>query len=50
MKYMDKTEFDKVNVFGTGNPNDAYAGWNLGHLCVVEYDQRPALQCGRRLS
>ena len=25
MKYMNKEEFDTTNVFGIGNPNDAYA-------------------------
>lgn len=25
MKYMDKAEFDKVNTFGTGEFNSAYA-------------------------
>ena len=25
MKYTDKTEFDKANSFGLGNPNDAFA-------------------------
>ena len=31
MKYMDKTEFDKVNVFGIGSPNDAYAQYFDGN-------------------
>ena len=25
MKYTDKEQFDEINVFGIGNPNDAYA-------------------------
>ena len=25
MRYPDKTEFDKANSFGLGNPNEAYA-------------------------
>ena len=31
MKYMDKTEFDKANVFGLGSPNDAYAQYFDGN-------------------
>jgi quercetin dioxygenase-like cupin family protein len=30
MKYTDKKEFDQVNVFGTGKPNDAYAKYFIG--------------------
>lgn len=30
MKYLDKKEFDKVNKFGTGNPNDAFAKYFVG--------------------
>ena len=25
MKYTEKEQFDEINVFGIGNPNDAYA-------------------------
>ena len=28
---MNKEEFDKVNVFGLGNPNDAYAKYFIGN-------------------
>lgn len=30
VKIMNKEEFDKVNVFGLGNPNDAYAAYFSG--------------------
>ena len=30
MKYEDKTEFEKANMFGTGSPNDAYAQYFSG--------------------
>jgi len=30
MKIMDKTEFDTVNVFGTGAPNDGFAQYFIG--------------------
>ena len=30
MNYVDKTEFEKANMFGTGNPNDAYAQYFSG--------------------
>lgn len=30
MKYMDKKEFEKVNSFGTGSPNTAYAQYFAG--------------------
>ena len=30
MKYADKESFEKVNVFGTGAPNDAYAQYFTG--------------------
>lgn len=30
MKIMDKVEFEKVNVFGTGNENTAYAQYFIG--------------------
>ena len=28
---MTKEEFDKTNVFGQGNPNDAYAKYFIGN-------------------
>ena len=31
MKYADKEEFESVNVFGMGNPNDAYAQYFVGN-------------------
>ena len=31
MKYADKGDFEKVNIFGTGAPNDAYAKYFVGH-------------------
>ena len=31
MKYTDKTEFNKANIFGIGNPNDAYAQYFVGN-------------------
>ena len=30
MKYMDKTAFDAANLFGLGDPNDAYAKYFVG--------------------
>ena len=30
MKIMDKAEFDKQNVFGLGQSNDAYAQFFIG--------------------
>ena len=30
MKYMDKDQFEKINVFGTGNPNDGFAEYFTG--------------------
>ena len=30
MKYLEKTEFDNANVFGTGMPNDGYAQYFSG--------------------
>lgn len=30
MKISDKTEFDKVNMFGTGVPNEAFARYFIG--------------------
>lgn len=31
VKIMNKEEFDKVNVFGLGNPNDAFAKYFVGN-------------------
>ncbi len=30
MKYQDKAEFDKINMFGTGAPNDGFAQYFIG--------------------
>lgn len=30
MKVMDKKQFEKMNVFGTGTPNDAFAKYFIG--------------------
>ncbi len=30
MKYMDKAEFEKVNMFGTGMPNEMFAKYFIG--------------------
>ena len=30
MRINDKTSFDKENIFGLGNPNDAYAQYFIG--------------------
>jgi quercetin dioxygenase-like cupin family protein len=30
MKYMDKNEFDKANMFGIGAPNDAFSKYFIG--------------------
>lgn len=30
MKYQDKAEFDKINIFGTGTPNDGFAQYFIG--------------------
>ena len=30
MKYMDKDEFEKVNMFGTGMPNEMFAKYFVG--------------------
>lgn len=40
MKYMDKDDFEKQNVFGTGQANSAYAKYFIGDsflnlLCLV---------------
>ena len=31
MKYQDKAEFEKINMFGTGAPNDAFAQYFIGN-------------------
>lgn len=31
MKYPDKAQFEKANVFGKGNPNTAYAQYFKGN-------------------
>lgn len=31
MKYSNQDEFDKANVFGQGNPNDAFAQYFVGN-------------------
>ena len=31
MKYIDKSEFDKINMFGTGNANTSYAQYFIGN-------------------
>ena len=31
MKYTRKNDFDQVNIFGTGNPNDAFAKFFIGN-------------------
>ena len=31
MKYTDKTEFDKINNFGMGQPNDGFAQYFTGN-------------------
>lgn len=31
MKYQDKAQFEKANVFGKGNPNTAYAQYFKGN-------------------
>lgn len=31
MKFESKEEFEQANVFGTGNPNDAYAQYFVGN-------------------
>ena len=31
MKFENKEEFEQANVFGTGNPNDAYAQYFVGN-------------------
>lgn len=30
MKYQDKAGFDKINMFGTGTPNDGFAQYFIG--------------------
>ena len=30
MKYLDKKEFDRINMFGTGMPNEEYAQYFIG--------------------
>lgn len=30
MKYLNRNDFEKVNIFGTGNPNDAFAQYFNG--------------------
>lgn len=44
MKYMDKAAFDKVNHFGLGNPNDAFAQYFDGQSylnAVTEFGKAP---------
>ena len=43
MKYMDKAAFDKVNHFGLGNPNDAFAQFFVGqsYLAPLSMQQVP---------
>ncbi len=31
MKYQDKEDFEKANMFGTGAPNDGFAKYFIGH-------------------
>ncbi len=31
MKYLEKEQFEKANMFGTGMPNDAYAKYFIGN-------------------
>lgn len=31
MKIMKKEDFEKINIFGTGKPNDAYAEYFIGN-------------------
>ena len=42
MKFTDKQEFEKVNKFGTGAPNTAYAKFFIGDssksfFCRTQY-------------
>ena len=30
MKYINKEEFEKVNMFGTGEPNEMFAEYFIG--------------------
>jgi len=45
MKYSDKQEFEKVNVFGTGMPNSAFAQYFKGDsfLNPLTDPQKPSL-------
>ncbi len=31
MKYLNKEDFEKANIFGIGNPNDAFAQYFIGN-------------------
>ena len=31
MKYLNKDDFEKANIFGMGNPNDAFAQYFIGN-------------------
>lgn len=31
MKYLNKEDFEKANIFGMGNPNDAFAQYFIGN-------------------
>ena len=35
MKYTDKTEFDKINNFGMGQPNDSFAQYFVGNSSLT---------------
>lgn len=44
MKYMDKNEFAQIDVFGIGEPNDAYAQYFTGDSflkALTEYGKAP---------
>ena len=45
MRYPDKTEFDKANSFGLGNPNEAYAQYFDGNssATVTTESKLPAI-------
>ena len=45
MKITDRTEFEKINSFGMGLPNDAYARYFTGHSFL-----NPLTEAGRGVS
>ncbi len=50
MKIQDKETFDKVNVFGLGQENSAFAQYFIGNSYLNHLHRRKRLVSGRRQS